>query len=165
MTWSLKRWLFLKESSDIAIGSPAFGASVLDGAVWHATRATAIAPIQYRMEKDRYTNDALSDLLVNKKELNKYIVVKGEIIQLADPIYLDPQQPMIRAHFFAPRKKLFGTYYDTFWVNLLVIWMMSLVLVITLYFNLFRKFIDSTGDLFSKLSFSRVGSNNSTPPE
>ena len=127
--------------------------------------STPEGKIQYRMEKDKYTNDALSDLLVNKKELNKYIIVDGEIIQQADPIYLDPQQPMIRAHFFAPRKKLFGTYYDTFWVNLLVIWMMSLLLVITLYFNLFRKFIDSTGDLLSKLSFPRVGSNNSTPPE
>jgi len=69
---------------------------------------------------------------------------------------------MIRAHFFAPRKKLFGRYYDTFWVNLLVIWMMSLVLVITLYYNLFKKFIDSTGELFSKLSLPN-GSNNAKP--
>jgi len=117
---------------------------------------------QFSNEKNIYTNDALTDLVVNKKEINKYIIVGGEIIQQADPIYLDPQQPMIKAHFFAPRKKLFGTYFDTFWVNLLVIWMMSLVLVITLYYNLFKKFIDLTGELFSKLSLP-IGSNNSKP--
>jgi len=122
--------------------------------------STPEGKIQYRMEKDTYTNDALTDLVENKKELLKYIVVDGEMIQQADPIYLDPEQPMIRAHFFAPRKKLFGTYYDTFWVNLLVIWMMSLVLVIALYYNLFKKFLDSTGELFSKLSLP-IGSNNS----
>ena len=127
--------------------------------------STPEGKIQYRIEKDTYTNDALTDLVVNKKELNKYIVVEGEIIQQADPIYLDPQQPMIRAHFFAPRKKLFGTYYETFWVNLLVIWMMSLALIITLYYNLFKKFIDLTGGLFSKLSSFRVGSNDSKVPE
>lgn len=87
--------------------------------------------------KDEYTNDALSDLVTNKSEFNK-ILEKGErLYQRADPVYLDPDG--FRAHFFAPRKKLFGTYLSTFTVNLFVIWMMSLALFITLYFEVFRK--------------------------
>jgi len=42
---------------------------------------------------------------------------------------------MLRSHFFAPRKVLFGQYVDTFWANIIVIWLMSLFLMMTLYFD------------------------------
>jgi hypothetical protein len=59
----------------------------------------------------------------------------------------------MRAHFFAPRKKLLGMYLDTFWANILVIWLMSISLMVTLYFDLMKKGLDKLENLSGKLPF------------
>jgi hypothetical protein len=77
----------------------------------------------------------------------------GKYIQKIDPVYLDPvDSDLGRAHFFAPRKKIFGKYYNTYWVNIWVIWIMSLTLGITLYFDLLKKFINFLEQIFNKFS-------------
>ncbi|PJA07037.1 MAG: ABC transporter [Flavobacteriales bacterium CG_4_10_14_0_2_um_filter_32_8] len=99
-------------------------------------------------KKNNYTNDALSDYVKDKNSLNKILELDGHLIQKADPIYLSPTG--FRAHFYAPEKRIFGKYFDTFWVNLVIIWLMSIALAITLYFDLLRKFIEGAGKLFEK---------------
>jgi hypothetical protein len=98
--------------------------------------------------KDRYTNDALSDFVKDKNEMNKIIELDNHLIQKADPIYLSPEN--FRAHFYAPEKKIFGVYIDTFWVNIAVIWLMSFVLSITLYFDALKNLIDGLEKVFEK---------------
>jgi hypothetical protein len=109
----------------------------------------------FKRVKDSYENEALSDLVTNKTELDKIKEVNGELVQQSNPIYLDPlKSSVIRTHFFAPKKRVFGKLYSTFWVNIMVIWSMSITLIITLYFDFFRRGIDSMGDIaswFSKL--------------
>ena len=105
---------------------------------------------QYIALHNKYKNDNLTDLVTNRSEVNKILERNLELIQRSDPVYLDPvKSKNFRSHFFAPRKKLFGNYVDTFWVNLLVIWFMSVSLIITLYFNIFRKAIYGIGAVFS----------------
>jgi ABC-type multidrug transport system ATPase subunit len=101
--------------------------------------------------KNAYTNDALSDFVKDKNSINKILELDGRLIQKADPIYLSPVG--FRSHFYAPEKKVFGKYFDTFWVNLIVIWLMSITLAITLYFDLLRKFIEGIGKLFEKKKY------------
>ena len=48
-----------------------------------------------------------------------------------------------RTHFFAPGKYLFGQRISTFAFNLMVIWLMTLILYVTLYFELLRKLMES----------------------
>jgi len=48
-----------------------------------------------------------------------------------------------RAHFFAPKKNLFGADVSTFLFNILVIWSMAVLLYVTLYFELLRKLLNS----------------------
>jgi ABC-type multidrug transport system ATPase subunit len=98
--------------------------------------------------KDEYTNDALSDFVKDKNAINKILEIDGHLIQKADPIYLTPKG--IRAHFYAPEKKAFGIYFDTFWYNIIIIWLISIVLAISLYFDLLRKIIEGIGKLFEK---------------
>ncbi len=98
--------------------------------------------------KDDYLNESLADLVKNSNEFNKIIEQEGILIQRADPVFLEPYQSnRANSHFFAPRKKIMGRYYDTFWVNLCVLWGMSLVMAITLYFDVLRKIIDGLGNL------------------
>jgi ABC-type multidrug transport system ATPase subunit len=98
--------------------------------------------------KDDYLNESLADLVKNSNEFNKIIEQDGILIQRADPVFLEPYQSNFgNSHFFAPRKKIFGRYFDTFWVNLCVLWGMSLLMAITLYFDVLRKIIDGLGNL------------------
>lgn len=99
--------------------------------------------------KDKYTNDALSDFVKDKNELNKILELDGELYQRADPIYLVPTT--IRSHFYAPKKLFFGYYMDTFWFNLIVVWIMSIILSITLYFDLLRKLLEGLGKIIEKV--------------
>lgn len=99
--------------------------------------------------KDGYTNDALSDLVKDKNEFNKILELDGELYQKADPVYLDADG--FRTHFYAPQKKIFGKFFDTFWVNLIVIWIMSLCLIITLYFDVLRNLIEGSGKIIDRI--------------
>jgi ABC-type multidrug transport system ATPase subunit len=100
-----------------------------------------------------YENNNLNELLTNKQTANRFLEIDGKIIQKIDPIYLDPASDgLIRAHFFAPRKAIAGNYYDTFWINSFVIWFMSLVMAITLYFDVLKKFLDSIEKIFRRFS-------------
>jgi len=105
----------------------------------------------YLQMKLAYTNESLEKFVTNKTDLSGPLVIENNyIVQKADPIYLDPyDKGFFGAHFYAPRKKLFGVYMDTFWANAIVIWGMTLLLGITLYFDFFKKLMN-IGSLFSK---------------
>jgi len=99
-----------------------------------------------------YQNDQLTDFVKNESVKNKPIVeYNGRLIQKLDPIFLDPEGKFIKAHFYAPRKKLFGEFYPTIWINILVLWAMSFILYFILYFRLFKKFLDWSGSLTDRL--------------
>ena len=106
--------------------------------------------------KRAHYNEKLADFVKNSNEVNRIIEYDGELIQKIDPIFMDPDNRFVKAHFYAPRKQIFGNYYDTFWVNLIVIWLMSIILYVMLYYRLLRKFLD-----FLEL---RVGVQLKKPP-
>ncbi|MBK9672583.1 MAG: ATP-binding cassette domain-containing protein [Bacteroidetes bacterium] len=104
--------------------------------------------------KSNYVNKSLDDLVTNIQDFDKIVEVDSKLIQRKNPVYLDPpKNSIIRAHFFAPRKRVFGQYFDTFWVNISVIWAMSLLLAFTLYFDVLKKLMDFFGDFSSRFKF------------
>ena len=104
--------------------------------------------------KRDYYNDRLAEFVENSNETVRIVEYKGKLIQKIDPIYLDPEHNLIKAHFYAPQKKIFGVYYSTFWVNTLVIWLMSLMLYLVLYFRGLKKLLDLFGNTNRKISSS-----------
>lgn len=97
--------------------------------------------------KNRYYNESLGDLVTNISEKNRIIEYEGRLVQQINPVFLDPTPGHLldyRAHFFAPQKNLFGHLVGTYGFNVLVIWVMSLVLYITLYGELLRKMVRSS---------------------
>ena len=99
-------------------------------------------------KKHDYTNESLEDLLTNKNDLDKIIEWENELIQRADPVYKDPKG--FRAHFLAPSKKLFGMYITTFSANTMVLWLFSIILAITLYYDVLRRALDKLASLFKR---------------
>jgi ABC-type multidrug transport system ATPase subunit len=95
--------------------------------------------------KDEYQNEAMTDLLRNIGTQDRILRQDNKLIQLIDPIYNVPKHPKhaldYRAHFFAPQKHFFGQYFDTFWFNIAVIWLMAGLLYLLLYAEGISKFL------------------------
>lgn len=102
-----------------------------------------------KMKRDNH-NEALADFVTNKNDFDKIIEYKGQLIQKMAPIFLDPSSRMLKAHFYAPRKMLFGKFIPTIWANVLVIWIMTIILFILLYFRVLKKFLDMMENLTRK---------------
>jgi ABC-type multidrug transport system ATPase subunit len=102
--------------------------------------------------KDDYENESLTQLVKNANDISgeRSLEKNGRLIQQTDPVFQDPTDSKLgRAHFFAPRKKFIAKYFSTYWFNIIVIWAMSVLLIITLYFDVFKKILDGTENLVS----------------
>jgi len=107
-------------------------------------------PKVFQQIKEDYHNEHVADIVRNTFETNKIVRVDNKIVQRKDPIFLDPDQraPLtFRTHFMAPRKHFLGTFFDTFYFDLFIIWIMTLVLYVTVYYDLLRKAIEFFGNL------------------
>ncbi|MDH4058112.1 MAG: ATP-binding cassette domain-containing protein, partial [Cyclobacteriaceae bacterium] len=94
--------------------------------------------------KDRYENESLSNLVKNVSGKHQIIEHKGRLIQKSNPIFLNPKDTGFlnyRAHFFAPVKNLFNLQWDTFYFNTIMIWIITAVLYLTLYFEWLKKLV------------------------
>ena len=89
-----------------------------------------------------HTNKSLEEFVTNNKSFDYFTETKGDMIQKRDPIYMDPTSRFIKAHFYAPQKMLAGVFVPTIWVNILVIWFMTLCLYILLYFRVLKNLLD-----------------------
>jgi ABC-type multidrug transport system ATPase subunit len=95
--------------------------------------------------KREHTNKRLEEFVTNTGTLKPAFTEfkrKGDMIQKRDPIYLDPTNRFIKAHFYAPRKMIAGTFVQTLWVNVMVIWVMTIGLYLLLYYRVLKKFLD-----------------------
>ena len=97
--------------------------------------------------KNDYHNKSISDIVLNNQEINKFRQNENSIIQIMKPIYKEPESNFGRAHFYSSTKKLFGVSVDTFWFNTFVIWFTSLLMYITLRFDLLRKVLENVSNL------------------
>lgn len=107
---------------------------------------------KYLQLQEDYENESLNQLMLNSNDFGERCLEKdGRLIQRIDPVYLDPSESNLgTAHFFAPTKKFLGKLYPTFWFNIAVIWLMSISLMIMLYFDVFKKIIDMFGNISFK---------------
>lgn len=112
----------------------------------------------YDKAKAEFTNEALSDFVTARNAMPKMKAKNGEIINKSDPIYFDPRHEdgFLGAHFYAPQKSVFGSYMATEKANMLVIWVMTVLLMITLYFDALKKLLDGFGKLSSLVDKIRI---------
>jgi ABC-type multidrug transport system ATPase subunit len=164
--WKLAQFTpaFDKKLEDFLAGYKKFYQDIYNKAV--AAKEKAIVarenlPDDYKFndQKDRYYNESLADLVTNIAEKDRVIEYQGSLVQQINPIFQEPipSGPLdYRAHFFAPKKNLFGAMVSTYWFNVMVIWIMSIFLYITLYFELLKKFINSFDKMPGKMNLPKV---------
>ena len=105
--------------------------------------------------KKQYTNETLEEFVRNENEKNKIRRYGDRLYQNYDQVFLDPEHPFIKAHFYSPGKMIFGYYARTLVVNTLVIWFMTVVLYILLYFRILYLILESSHKLKKVLTRRR----------
>ncbi len=101
-----------------------------------------------------YQNEAITELVRNTMETNRIIEKNGKLIQKIYPIYKDPDPDHIvdfDAQFYMPAKHFLNRNIDTLYFNIGVIWSMTLVLALALYWEILRKVIDALGNISNPL--------------
>ncbi|MFZ6009962.1 MAG: ATP-binding cassette domain-containing protein [Bacteroidota bacterium] len=100
---------------------------------------------EYAILKERYVNQAVSDAVKNMNATERIVEVEGKLIQKIYPIYMDEHRPEhsldVSANLFQPTKHLAGYRFDTFYFNVGMIWFMTMILFVTLYFDVLKEMI------------------------
>ena len=127
-----------------------YDAAVKSKDMWMAKfQETEAGKVRYENLMSGSQNGKLEELVKNVgSDLDEVIVEDGKLIATANPIFRDgSSDELIRAHFFAPTKSIFGKAYSTYWVNILVIWGMTVFLWLTLYFDGLKKLLKLSSNL------------------
>jgi ABC-type multidrug transport system ATPase subunit len=91
--------------------------------------------------KNAHHNEAIEQIVLNRREINKLIRYEDEYIQLKDPVFQTPVSKNGRAHLFASQKRLGNYLIDTFWFNVIIIWLTTIIFYFSLYFDVLRRLI------------------------
>ncbi|HLO59083.1 MAG TPA: ATP-binding cassette domain-containing protein [Bacteroidales bacterium] len=95
--------------------------------------------------RDDYNNEGVSDIVRKVFEKNKILEYDHRLVQHYDPIYQEPYVKDIftlRTHFYSPEKPFLGKTYDTYWYNMVFIWLLTIILYVALYYEWLLKLIN-----------------------
>ncbi len=98
-----------------------------------------IGKAEFLTLRENYENEQLNFLVLGEDNRKSTIETNDKIIQKYRPGYMKATSKFGKAHFYAPIKRLGNLEIDTYWFNILAIWIVSIVLYLVLYFNLLTK--------------------------
>jgi hypothetical protein len=97
--------------------------------------------------ESKYHNKSLEDIVLDRFRINQFIETENRIVQKYEPGYMKPLSNYGRAHLYAPYKLIGNTEIDTFWFDLMVLWIVSAILYLILYLNILQKLAPYIGRL------------------
>lgn len=103
---------------------------------------------EFNTLKNSNENETIAFFLKNTAVDRRIVNINNELVQKIYPIYKIPSSNHamdFRTHFYAPVKYFGGKFYDTLSFNVVIIWLMSIILMFTLYFDVFRKIVNGFG--------------------
>jgi ABC transport system ATP-binding/permease protein len=95
----------------------------------------------FQVYRQTYYNKAVADVVNNQKELNEFSIHVNQIVPNKNAAFRYPLSHYGRAHFYSPVKTIWKINIDTFWFNILIIWFLSGMLFLLLYYDVLRKII------------------------
>ncbi|MEY3598534.1 MAG: hypothetical protein RL521_956 [Bacteroidota bacterium] len=93
--------------------------------------------LAYVKLKNDHLNESIEDILTRKNDLKKIVRYDNRLVQKSNLVYRMPRYSgLFGAHFYSPFKRIGGYMFPTFWMNVLVIWGMTIMAGIALYVDL-----------------------------
>jgi ABC-type multidrug transport system ATPase subunit len=96
---------------------------------------------EFQKLQDENYNESLANIVLNRLNIVKIFETDKKFVQKADPVWMKPGSKYGRAHFFAPYKQVGSLKIDTLIFNIAAIWIMTIGLFVTLYFNVLKQFV------------------------
>jgi ABC transport system ATP-binding/permease protein len=96
---------------------------------------------QFQTFKEKFYNKQVADVVANENEMHEFDIQNKEMVRIKDAIFRTPESNIGRAHFYAPVKLIAHVAIDTFWFNLIFIWLYSGLLFVLLYYDILRRII------------------------
>lgn len=107
--------------------------------------STAEGKAAYTQLRSQYVNNAVTDAVKNVNTTNRIVEYDGKLVQRIFPVYMEDHHPDhfldFSANLYQPTKHFAGMTFDTYFFNITVIWSMTIVLFITLYFDGLKRLI------------------------
>jgi ABC-type multidrug transport system ATPase subunit len=97
---------------------------------------------EYSKFEKANVNESLNDMVLNENTTEHIVEVDGRFIRKFKLGYMRPTSTKGKAHLYAPIKRLGRFEYDTMWFNMVVIWLYTLLLYVTLRADLLRRVIN-----------------------
>jgi ABC-type multidrug transport system ATPase subunit len=102
-------------------------------------RKTALGTDGIRALKHNHTNTSVTRVVLGSMGLTSLRVQNGHVVQLSSPICKPPSSSLGRAHFGAATKRVGSILIPTFWFNLGMLWLLTLLLYLCLYADLINR--------------------------
>lgn len=105
---------------------------------------------QFEAFRHQYHNETVAELVKNMGETNRIIENDGRLVQKIFPVYKKPEPEHLvdfSAQFYMPQKHFLNSDVDTYFFNMGVIWHMTVILALLLYFDVLRRIIEGLGSL------------------
>jgi hypothetical protein len=88
--------------------------------------------------RNKYHNRSIEHLTRNRFYPKIFVISNNCYVQKSDPIFQISDSPNGRSHFFAPYKHIGKYLLETYWYNLLIIWLMIVACYIFIVLNIFQ---------------------------
>lgn len=99
--------------------------------------------------RNKFENERIAYMVRNTNVDQRVVRTSNGLVRKVYPIYAREEFPAhaldFRTNFYYPEKHIFGLYIDTPVFNILVIWAMTLLLFLTLYFDALKRLISRKG--------------------
>lgn len=135
---------FLRVLKEVYTRRMLAAASEKDALIDHLA-PTPEARRDFELVRRRYVNEAVSDAVKNINSTDRIVEYEGALIQKIYPIYMEEHRPKnafdFTANLYQPTKHFLGRDFDTLYFNIAMIWFMTIVLFITLYFDVLKRLL------------------------
>jgi ABC-type multidrug transport system ATPase subunit len=103
---------------------------------------TELGMKEYKAFEDAHVNKSLSDMVQNANAVKQIVEIDDRFIRKFKLGYMKPTSTRGKAHLYAPIKRLGRFEYETLWFNIVVIWLYTILLYLTLRTDLLAKVIN-----------------------
>ena len=95
--------------------------------------------------KQQYHNHAIENMVMNSGSNEYFRETRTGLMQKIAPIYKVPDFIFGRSHFLASEKRIYSLSINTLAFNVTIIWLMTILLYVALYFNWLRRIVNRLG--------------------
>ncbi len=108
-------------------------------------------PEQFINFRNAHFNESIANMVLKNDDSEKLFIRENKIIRRFEPVFMTPTNSYGRTHFYSAIKKVGNNHFSTVYFNVIVIWIISLILYISLVFDFVKRIKVNSFNFITKL--------------